>query len=177
MKEIIFAGFGGQGVLTSGLLIGYTAMKNGFDVLWSPAYGGQQRGGKAYSIVKINRGMIANPMMSKLDIVVAMNTPSLDFLRNLKPNGIAIANSDVVPDDVSIQAARVYRIPMNSLAASAGGVKAANIVAVGAVIRALDMFDREESVNTMCRFFEDKGKGRFNDMNIKAVTAGYEAIC
>lgn len=52
MKEIIFAGFGGQGVLTGGLIIAYTAAKKGLNMVWLPSYGPTMRGGKANCTVK-----------------------------------------------------------------------------------------------------------------------------
>ena len=75
--EIVFAGFGGQGVLTAGLIVAEMALENGKNVTWMPAYGPTMRGGKAYSVVKYADGMIGGPDMEELDALVAMNEPSL----------------------------------------------------------------------------------------------------
>ena len=53
-KELVFAGFGGQGVLTLGLIVAESALELGKQVTWMPAYGPTMRGGKAYSVVKFS---------------------------------------------------------------------------------------------------------------------------
>ncbi|MFP3153869.1 2-oxoacid:acceptor oxidoreductase family protein [Lachnospiraceae bacterium ZAX-1] len=173
--EIVFAGFGGQGVLTSGLIVAYIAMKNDYEVLWSPAYGGEMRGGKAYSMVKFDHTEIAEPNITELDALVAMNRPSLEFCENLKPNGLLIVNSDTISDEVlDSYAFRTIRIPINRLAQQAGSGKTVNIVSVGALIRSMGIFDREKAEEIMCLFFEEKGKGVFNRTNRVAFGLGYE---
>ena len=125
--EIIFAGFGGQGVLTSGLITAYMAMKNGLETIWSPAYGGQMRGGKAFSLVKFDKEPIAEPVVTELDVLVAMNQPSLDFCSDLKEGGLLIVNSDSVEKDaVDENKYKVVWLPVNDLAQQAGSVQSAN---------------------------------------------------
>lgn len=175
--EIIFAGFGGQGVLTSGLITAYMAMKNGLETIWSPAYGGQMRGGKAFSLVKFDKDPIAEPIVTELDVLVAMNQPSLDFCSDLKEGGLLIVNSDSVEKDaVDDKKYKVVWLPVNDLAAEAGSVQSANIVSIGALIKLTGAFDIEEAEQTLCQFFEDKGKGKFNKFNVAALRAGYEAV-
>ena len=77
MKEIIFAGFGGQGVLTSGLVIAYTAARAGLNATWMPAYGPTMRGGKANCVIKISddeNETIGSPIMENADCLVVMIT-------------------------------------------------------------------------------------------------------
>ena len=175
--EIIFAGFGGQGVLTSGLITAYMAMKNGLETIWSPAYGGQMRGGKAYSMVKFDKEPIAEPIVTELDVLVAMNQPSLDFCADLKEGGLLIVNSDSVEKDaVDESKYKVVWLPVNDLAVAAGSVQSANIVSIGALIKLTGVFDIEEAEKTLCQFFEDKGKGKFNKFNVAALRAGYDAV-
>ncbi len=175
--EIIFAGFGGQGVLTSGQVMAYIAMSKDYEVMWSPAYGGQMRGGKAYSLVKYQKDKIGDPGITKADVLVAMNEESLDFVHNVKPDGTIIINSDVIDDDVEISTtAKVIRIHENELALQSGSARAANIVTVGAVIHILDDFERDEAMDAMCSFFEKKGKGKLKEGNKRAFLLGYEGV-
>ena len=172
--EVTFAGSGGQGVVTSGNVFAYICAENDYEVLWTPAYGGQMRGGKAYSTVIFSKEPIYEPMMSRLDILVAMNEPSLDFCEILKEDGIVIINSDVVDRGKEIKtSAKVVWLPVDSLAEKVDAPKAANIVSVGAVVRELG-FDRDEAVKTICKIFEKNGKGRFNESNMRAFNAGYD---
>lgn len=175
--EIVFAGFGGQGVLTSGLITAYVAMKNGMEVIWSPSYGGQMRGGKAFSLVKFDTEPITEPIITELDALVAMNQPSLDFCSDLKPGGLLLVNSDTVDRDVEIPGNfKTVWLPVTKLAQEAGSSKAANIVSIGAFVRMTGAFSQENAEQTIRQFFEDKGKGKYNDANIAAFRAGYNAV-
>ena len=96
-KEIIFAGFGGQGILTVGKLLSYAAMDNGFNVSWLPSYGPEMRGGTANCSVIISDEEVGSPVITEADIVVVMNKPSLDkFSQSIKENGILIIDSDMI---------------------------------------------------------------------------------
>ena len=73
MREIVFAGFGGQGVLTAGLIVSQIALYKGFHATWMPAYGAAQRGGTANCTVKYGPEKITNPGQQKPDLVLGMN--------------------------------------------------------------------------------------------------------
>ncbi len=174
--EIIYAGFGGQGVLTSGLITAYIALKSNYEVLWSPAYGGQMRGGKAYSMVKFDHHPITDPLISQVDIVVAMNKPSLDFCKNLKTDGLLIANRSTIGSEDLPDTCKVLNLPIDELAAEAGSTRSANLITIGAVIRETGIIGKEEACRLMCEFFENKGKGKYNETNVRAFNAGYHYI-
>lgn len=175
--EIVFAGFGGQGVLTSGMIVAYIAMREGNEVLWSPAYGGQMRGGKAFSLVKFDKAPIDEPIITKLDVLVAMNQPSLDFVSDLKDDGLLIVNSGLVDPSVPIDTkARILRLDVSRLALEVNSPRAANIVSIGALTKATGAFGKEEALASLSQYFEDKKKGKFNESNARAFMAGYEAV-
>ena len=73
-KEIICAGFGGQGVLTAGMILAKVGMEMGKNVLFYPSYGSEMRGGTANCTVKISDGKIASPISRKPDILFTLNT-------------------------------------------------------------------------------------------------------
>ena len=77
LQEMIFAGFGGQGVLSMGTLLAYAAMKEGKEVSWMPSYGPEMRGGTANCIVNISDQPISSPIVSEYDVAVVLNQPSL----------------------------------------------------------------------------------------------------
>lgn len=88
MKEIICAGFGGQGVLVAGMIIIYAGMGEGKQVTWFPSYGAEMRGGTANCTVKISEEEIASPYVKQIDVLMAMNETSIDkFESKLRPNG------------------------------------------------------------------------------------------
>lgn len=173
--ELVFAGFGGQGVLTLGLIFAQIAMESGKNVTWMPAYGPTMRGGKAYSVVKLSDDQIGGPDMEEIDVLVAMNEPSLEYARLVKPGGLIAINSDSVNGDVKVREdVEVLRMPFVSLSNHVKHPKGANIVAGGAVLKKTGVFELETAQKIMKGFFEEKGKARYSDINEAAMAIGYE---
>jgi len=179
ITEIICAGFGGQGILTTGKLLINAGNDKGSRICWYPSYGSEMRGGTANCNVKLSTGEeIASPYCKKPDILFTMNEPAIDkFESMLKPGGLLFVNADVVG------AGRIYRkdievvkLPVIKIAEKAANAKGANIVMLGALCKKTGLFSKEEFCGAMCRYFESKGKGKYNDQNILALSAGYEAI-
>ena len=77
LQEMVFAGFGGQGVLSMGTMLAYAAMKEGKNVSWMPSYGPEMRGGTANCIVNISDEDISSPIVTEYDVAVVLNLPSL----------------------------------------------------------------------------------------------------
>ena len=78
IKEFVFAGFGGQGVLTAGMLLANTGAINDMEVSWIPSYGSEMRGGTANCVVKIGDEEVPSPFAKHIDVLVAMNGPSVE---------------------------------------------------------------------------------------------------
>ena len=76
-SSLLIAGFGGQGVVLIGQLLGYAASSSGKNATYYPSYGAEQRGGTANCTVVISDEEIGSPVVTKLDTVIAMNEPSL----------------------------------------------------------------------------------------------------
>ena len=90
-KEIIISGFGGQGVLSMGKILAYSGLMEDKEVTWMPAYGPEQRGGTANVTVIVSDERISSPILSKYDVAIVLNQPSLEkFEPKLKPGGILI---------------------------------------------------------------------------------------
>lgn len=176
MKEIVFAGFGGQGVLTAGLVISQIALYKGFSATWMPAYGAAMRGGTANCTVKYSEDMISNPGQECPDLLLAMNMPSYNKFEHLvKSNGIILVNSDMV--DVPADARRdvkIVPIPCATIADQVKNPKGANLVMVGAIVRLLGDFSRQEGIDGMNDMFNKKGKANFESINTAAFYAGYD---
>lgn len=172
--ELVFAGFGGQGVLTSGLIISEIALDTGKHVTWMPAYGPTMRGGKAYSVVKYSDEPVGGPDMEEIDILVAMNQPSLEYCSLVKKGGLVIVNSDGVSADAQIRNdVEVLRIPCLSLANKVNNPKAANIVVIGAIISMCNLFDKDKSIRILGEYFKEKGKDKYIKSNERAFLEGY----
>ena len=178
MREIVFAGFGGQGVLTAGLIVSQIALYKGFHATWMPAYGAAQRGGTANCTVKYGPEKITNPGQQKPDLVLAMNTPSFKkFVSMVKPGGIILVNADMMTEDTNVRDdIQVVSVHCNYLADSVQNAKGANIVMIGAITRILGDFTHDEGVEGMNDMFRKKGKSKFEAQNVAAFEAGYHAL-
>lgn len=140
--KILIAGFGGQGVMLMGQLLGYSACAAGKQVSFFPAYGAEQRGGTANCTVVISDEEVGAPNPRTLDTLVIMNEPSLSkFQGRLKPGGNLILNADLVKSEVSEADARVYRIPIVTMAKDLGNARVANVMMAGAIIEITGVLD------------------------------------
>ena len=84
--EIIISGFGGQGCLSMGKILAYSGLMENKEVTWMPAYGPEQRGGTASVTVIVSDERISSPILSKYDVAIVLNQPSLDkFESKVKP--------------------------------------------------------------------------------------------
>ena len=160
MTEIICAGFGGQGILTAGMILIDAGMEQGKHVTFYPSYGSEMRGGTANCSVKISDKRIASPICKTLDILFTMNTPAIDkFEPILKPGGLLLVNSSVVPaerqyrDDI-----RVVKVDAVDIAKELGNPKGANIVMLGTLAASSDLFKPEYLEKAIDVYFEKKGK-------------------
>lgn len=177
MKEIVFAGFGGQGVLTSGLIISDIAVANGYSATWIPSYGSAMRGGTANCTVKYGKGIIYNPAQEEPDLLLAMNDASFQmFINIVAPNGTVVVSDTVVTENCPRKDVKIVRVPSTAIATELNNLKAANIVMTGAIIKLMGDYTKEEGLTAMNRMFEKKGKAKFAEANTKAFIAGYEAV-
>ncbi|MCX7830866.1 MAG: 2-oxoacid:acceptor oxidoreductase family protein [Acidobacteria bacterium] len=172
-KEIILAGFGGQGVLLIGKLLAYSGMKMGNDVTWMPAYGPEMRGGTCNCTVVISDKPIGSPMSKHPHGLIALNLPSLDkFEGTVRKDGVIVVNTSLINRKVRRNDVKVIEIPANEIAIECGSAKAANMVALGAYIGATDIADLNMVKDILSESFASKPK--LIEVNHKALTKGYE---
>ena len=99
-QDVIFAGFGGQGILLMGSILAHAAMDLGYEVAWVPSYGAEMRGGTANCTVVIGDRPIGSPIIKNPQHLVAMTRPSLEkFAPMVKPGGVILINSSIIPVD------------------------------------------------------------------------------
>lgn len=175
MKEILFAGAGGQGVLTAGDIIADIAINKGLKATWAPEYGSAMRGGDANCTVKLGEEMIYNPTRENPDILLAMNESSLKkFMALVKTGGVILVNSDMVDSSlINRDDVKVVKVPCMKLAEEIKHAKGANIIMTGAIVKELELFTEEEGLQGMNEMFNQAGKGKFEEANTKAFKAGY----
>lgn len=174
VKEFVFAGFGGQGVLTAGILLANTGAINDMEVSWIPSYGSEMRGGTANCTVKLGDEEVPSPFAKRIDVLVAMNKPSLDKFAGMvkKGSGIIIVNSSVVHDVPAFENVKVIAVPMLEIARKHENERSSNIVAVGAAVGASEIMAREMMCEGIETYFAKYGKN--NDKNIAVFNEGYD---
>ena len=121
MAEMIFAGFGGQGVMSMGMMVAYAGMIEEKNVSWIPSYGPEMRGGTANCAVVVTAEEIGSPIITEPDVVVAMNLPSMNkFEPMLKPGGLLIYNSSLIEREGGRDDITVIGVPKQPLATATG---------------------------------------------------------
>ena len=135
-QEIIISGFGGQGVLSMGKILAYSGLMEDKEVTWMPAYGPEQRGGTANVTVIVSDDRISSPILSKYDIAIVLNQPSLDkFLPKIKPGGILIYDSYGIINPPQRDDINVYRIDAMDKAAEMKNSKVFNMIILGGLLQ------------------------------------------
>ncbi len=135
-KEIIISGFGGQGVLSMGKILAYSGLMDGKEVTWMPAYGPEQRGGTANVTVIVSDDKISSPILSKFDIAIVLNQPSLEkFEPRLKTGGILIYDSYGILNPPTRKDITVYRIDAMDKAAEMKNAKVFNMIVLGGLLK------------------------------------------
>ena len=135
-KEIIISGFGGQGVLSMGKILAYSGLMDDKEVTWMPAYGPEQRGGTANVTVIVSDERISSPILSKYDIAVVLNQPSLEkFEPKIKPGGILIYDGFGIINPPTRKDITVYRIDAMDKAAEMKNAKVFNMIVLGGLLK------------------------------------------
>jgi 2-oxoglutarate ferredoxin oxidoreductase subunit gamma len=173
-SEVMFAGFGGQGILLIGKLLASAAMEEGFEVAWIPSYGPEMRGGTAYCTVVIGTQPIGSPIIKNPSHLVAMNRPSLEkFAPVIKPGGVVLINQSLIPVGSGREDLDDLMVPTQEIAVAAGNGKAANIVALAAFVERSKLV----SMKTLkhCIEIEFGKKPKLIPLNLRAMEEGIKA--
>lgn len=175
LLKTIFAGFGGQGVLSMGLNLAQAAMLDGKKVTYLPAYGAEVRGGTANCTVAISDEDIASPIASSPDFVVVMNQPSLvRFQNQIESGGIMFLNSSLIEMEVSRGDIDVVSVAANDIAEEMGSPRSANMIMLGAFTKKSNLVSMDSIINGLKTALKNKQK--LVAINKKALTIGYELV-
>jgi len=136
VNEIIIAGFGGQGVLSMGKILAYSALMEGKEVSWFPSYGPEQRGGTSNVTVILSDENISSPIVSEYDIAIILNQPSLEkFEHSVKPGGTLIFDPEGIPHPPTRKDIHIYKVEAMSKASEMNNMKAFNMIILGGLLK------------------------------------------
>jgi len=176
MKEVSLklSGFGGQGVLFSGLALSEGALREGLQVSWIPSYGPEMRGGTAHCHVRISKDSIASPLINRPSSLMAFNQPSIEkFAGEVLPGGLLLANSSMVTDIPDRPDVQVVKVPAYEAAKDLGNMKAANMIMLGAYIEVTGAVSQESILSA----FTDIGmRANLLKNNRDAIEAGRRIV-
>jgi 2-oxoglutarate ferredoxin oxidoreductase subunit gamma len=171
-SEVIFAGFGGQGVLFSGQILAFAGMDAGKEVTWMPSYGPEMRGGTANCTVIVADEEIGSPLVQHPVAAVIMNLPSLDkYESQIAQGGTLIVNASLVNREVQRTDLDVVMIPAQEIAESIGNRRLMNIVMLGALLQRKAIMPLEDIEQALNNHLPERHR-RMLPANIQALRAG-----
>jgi 2-oxoglutarate ferredoxin oxidoreductase subunit gamma len=171
--EVMFAGFGGQGIMLIGQMLAYAGMNEGKNVVWIPSYGPEMRGGTAYCTVVVSDRAVGSPIIDRPTTIAVLNRPSLDkFATKVRPGGLLIINTSLI--DATSDRADITKleVPANQIALEGGTGKAANMAVLGAYVGASTSVGIESIRQMVRKQFERKPQ--LVDVNLRVLDRGYE---
>lgn len=168
-QEIIFAGFGGQGILSMAKFLAYAGMDKDLNVSWLPSYGPEMRGGTCNCSVILTDENIGSPIVYEASAVVVMNRPSLDkFEKAIVPGGLLIMDSDLVNREPQRKDIDVIKIPAQTEAEKIGSKTIANMILLGALVEKTKIVP----IDVLLTALKNHGKEKYYAMNEKALKVG-----
>jgi 2-oxoglutarate ferredoxin oxidoreductase subunit gamma len=172
---VVFAGFGGQGLLFAGQILARAAIADGLETFWIPSYGPEMRGGTAACTVIVGDDEIGSPVVDRYDAAVVMNPPSLaKFGPRVAERGLLIVNASLVDAGAKRPQIDELRLPCTELAASAGDDKLVSVVALGALVGRLGWVSRESVIGAI-REVVGKKRPSILAADLAALEAGFSA--
>ena len=175
-KEIIIAGFGGQGVLSMGKILAYAGLLEGKEVGWMPSYGPEQRGGTANVTVILSDEHISSPVLNQYDIAIILNQPSMDkFEDKIKPGGILIYDGYGIHTLTDRTDIRIYRVDAMETATEMKNEKAFNMLILGGLLQVQPMVHIENVLLGLKKSLPERHH-HLLPMNEAAIHKGMEII-
>ncbi len=172
-REIIISGFGGQGVVSSGIILAHAGMIENKHVTFFPSYGAEMRGGTANCSVVISSEAVASPIVANPDIVIIMNEPSLTrFEPMVKPDGLVFFNQTLIKSRPKRTDVTVIPVEANAIAEELGQGRIANMVMIGVMAKKTGLLGLETLKKAQRKRFLKASENQLS-LNDKALERGY----
>ena len=170
--QILIAGFGGQGILFAGKFLAYKGLMEDYQVSWLPSYGPEMRGGTANCNVIISETPVGSPIITAPDVLIAMNTPSLQkYVDTVVSGGQIYVDSSLIDIKVERDDVEVFYIPATQMAKNEGITTLANMVIVGHLLENNPELSFEGTAEVVEKLVPAK-KAALKELNMKALNLG-----
>ncbi len=174
--KLVIAGFGGQGLLFSGKVLAYAALTEQRELSWLPSYGPEMRGGTANCNVIISDTPVGSPIVQDPNILMVMNAPSLDkYEKSVTSGGKIFVDSSLVSRKVEREDVEVFYIPATKMAGEMGIPTLANMILLGAIVKATHCVG-DEAVEAGLRKIVSAKHADMLEANLKAIQAGKDFV-
>jgi len=174
--QILLSGFGGQGILFAGKFLASLGLSQEREVSWLPSYGPEMRGGTANCSVILSDVRIGSPIVSKPDVLVCMNLPSLDkFESAVVPGGVLFYDSSLIGRSSGRCDINVFGIPATQLAIDNQTAALANVVLLGKLLRETGLCDEDTAGKVMQGIVPERKQGLL-EANLKALALGFRFV-
>jgi 2-oxoisovalerate ferredoxin oxidoreductase beta subunit len=168
------AGFGGQGVLLLGEVLAEAGLDAGLEVSWLPSYGPEMRSGTSNCHVRLSRRVIDSPMVTKPNVLVAMNEPALrKFVKSVPAGGWILYNGEEFPADCEQPGVQVLARPFTEIANELGNARAGNMVMLGALLEITGVL---RDINIDAALQRLVKNPRWTEVNRRAIERGRELM-
>lgn len=174
--QIVIAGFGGQGLLFAGKVLAYAALTEQRELSWLPSYGPEMRGGTANCNVIISDSPVGSPIVQNANVLMVMNTPSLDkYEKSVAPGGKIFVDSTLISRKVEREDVEVFYIPATKMASDMGMPTLANMILLGAIVKATGCITDAGMLAGLNKIIPAK-KANLLDANLKCIQAGKDFL-
>jgi 2-oxoglutarate ferredoxin oxidoreductase subunit gamma len=176
-EKTLFAGFGGQGIVSLGMIWVYCGMKEGKNVTFFPFYGAEKRGGIARAGVVVSDEEIASPLVTYPDSALVMNSDSLPVCeKSLKAGGLLVLNTTLVKEKPSRSDIKVVGIDITKISEDVGKhPRFANMVALGVMAKLTGALHLQ-GVEDILKHYFPESKHKYIPANVACIRAGLEAV-
>jgi 2-oxoglutarate ferredoxin oxidoreductase subunit gamma len=171
---MLFAGFGGQGILFCGKVAAYAGLLDDREVTWLPSYGPEMRGGTANCGVRISERPIGSPLVTAPNVLVVLNGPSFDkFIDAVAPGGQVFVDSTLVERECKRSDITLFSLPASQLSVDEHLEGIANIIVLGKMLRESGFSTLATVEKALAKCVPER-KAHLLEHNIRAVKLGME---
>lgn len=176
IQEIVIAGFGGQGVLSMGMILAYSGIMEDKEVSWFPAYGPEQRGGTANVTVILSDDRISSPVLNKYDVAIILNQPSLEkFEKMVKPGGSLIYDTYGIQTPPTRTDINIYKTDAMEESMKMENTKVFNMIVLGGLLKISPMVKLESVILGLKKTLPERHH-KLLPMNEIAILRGMDII-
>ena len=175
--NVAIAGYGGQGVLTIGLLIARAGLRAFNHVSWFSTYETWQRGGRVFCGVVVSDKRVISPIISEPEVLLVFDQPALDLYEDsLITDGLLIFNSSMIQRELKRDDVKTVPIPATELANEMGAVQVSNLILLGVYLKMTGVLPIETIEDTLEDTLRKEKKDKLISLNKDALRCGYEKI-